>query len=290
LSLSLYLRALLAAILMVATFGCQTAKPAAPSPAPASPPPAAAAPPINPAVVQVYMLQLAVPFGTVSKNDEFWKLVDENVVDEPTAVMLSKNGLRVGRAQVADWPRFKDILDRDAAYSRTSRITGVSGIGVSPLDMTGQLDRQRIFALLPDGWAGRTFGVSKDLFYFSFAWVPQQPDVLRVNVCPVVMSLRQRMDYTLTDDPVAEPAVDPARYYDLGLRADIPPNQFLIIGPSPTVAEPDTIGSNFLVQNRPSDRLEQLIIVVGKMVDLTKTRQAGYPVAQGSPTESTTDR
>jgi hypothetical protein len=281
-------RMLLAAVFMAAAFGCQTAKPPAQPPAPVAS--AAPTPHINPAVVQVYLLQLAVPFGTVSKNDKFWKLVNEDVVDPSTAAMLSKNGLRVGRAQVADWSRFRDILDRDAAYSRTCSITGVSGIGVSPLDMTGRLDRQRIFALLADGWAGRSYGLSQNLFDFSFAWVPQQPYVLRVSVCPVVMTLRQRMDYTLTDDPVAEPAEIPERYYDLGLRAEIPPNQFLVIGPSPTVAEPDTIGSNFLMQNRPSDRLEQLIIVVGKMVDLTKTRQSGYPVAQGSPTESTVNR
>src|SRR5690348_9537112 len=44
--------------------------------------------------LKVYMdvYQLSVPLGSVSRNEDFWKRLDENVIDVGTRDLLLKNG------------------------------------------------------------------------------------------------------------------------------------------------------------------------------------------------------
>src|SRR4051812_45992675 len=46
--------------------------------------------------LDVYVLSL--PLGTVSRNEEFWKRVNEQALDVATYDLLFKNGVRVGEA------------------------------------------------------------------------------------------------------------------------------------------------------------------------------------------------
>src|SRR5580658_5645411 len=90
----------------------QPAAPTAPPPQPPVPaqqvisgdaaPPAVTEP--NPVltssgVISVTMYELQTPFGANSRDDSFWKLVEEDVVDVPTNVNLNRNGLRAGRGR-----------------------------------------------------------------------------------------------------------------------------------------------------------------------------------------------
>src|SRR5277367_3566362 len=60
-------------------------------------------PPANvqhgPYVVQLDIYQLEVPFGALSRDDEFWKRVDETQINPADYDVLVKNGVRVGIAQ-----------------------------------------------------------------------------------------------------------------------------------------------------------------------------------------------
>src|SRR6266542_3692986 len=46
--------------------------------------------------VQVDVYQLTVPYSTISRNEKFWKRIDETCVDVATSDVLFKNGIRVG--------------------------------------------------------------------------------------------------------------------------------------------------------------------------------------------------
>jgi hypothetical protein len=233
-------------------------------------------------VISVNVYQFAVPFGSVSRSKDFWKLVSEDALDVPTDNALNRSGLRVGRANLSDWPRFREFLDRDTSYSRTSRFIALPGVGMCSLEMTPDIKSQTMFFYDQYGLRGRSFDESQNIFNFGFQWVPHQLDTIRVSVCPVVMALRQRMDYLMSNNPTPTDAIDPETMYDLSLRADIPPNQFLVIGPSLAASDPDTLGYHFLTVEHPSDRLEQIVIVVGKQVDMNKTNRVFYPVQAGT--------
>ncbi len=68
-------------------------------------------------VIRVTMYQLQMPYGANSRDDSFWKLVDEDVVDVATNINMHNNGLRVGPARMADWP---DFLSFSSANPRSS--------------------------------------------------------------------------------------------------------------------------------------------------------------------------
>src|SRR6185312_8736345 len=61
-------------------------------------------------VVLLDVYDLAVPAGAISRNDEFWKRVDEDQVDLGAHDLLLKNGIRFGIGHDADWAYFKGLL------------------------------------------------------------------------------------------------------------------------------------------------------------------------------------
>jgi len=77
--------------------------------------------------VNLSIYHLRVPLGTVSGSEEFWKRVDEHAVDVSTYDVLFKNGIRVGRAPLADLDAFMKILDRNPVQdiAATRAIRGV---------------------------------------------------------------------------------------------------------------------------------------------------------------------
>src|SRR5439155_23998356 len=54
--------------------------------------------PTVPMVFQLVCYQITVPVGTVSKNEEFWKRIDETVMDPARYDVLRRNGMRLGVA------------------------------------------------------------------------------------------------------------------------------------------------------------------------------------------------
>jgi len=52
--------------------------------------------------LHAYMLRIAVPYGTLSGNEEFWKRIDEHSLDPGTYDLLYRSGVRVGQAPWAE--------------------------------------------------------------------------------------------------------------------------------------------------------------------------------------------
>jgi len=66
----------------------------------------------RPAAVQAMdVYEVTVPFGAVSRSQEFWKRVNETSVDVATYDLLQKNGFRVGVAPAAEWSYFRAITN-----------------------------------------------------------------------------------------------------------------------------------------------------------------------------------
>src|ERR1044072_8784778 len=72
--------------------------------------------------VQIDAYQLSVPFGVISRNEKFWKRIDEDCVDRITYDVLYKNGVRVGQAPIGEWEYFKKIIAQNPATSQLSTI------------------------------------------------------------------------------------------------------------------------------------------------------------------------
>lgn len=241
-------------------------------------------------VVQLEVFQIEVPFGAVSRSEEFWKHVDEQTVDVGTYDLLRKNGWRVGVGPTTEWAYFRDIIDAyPASTSRASLSTGpAGGTGTTELPLKDKkgIPYQNIWYFDDaNSLRGLTFERCDNVINVAVQHVPRKPGEARVTVCPVVRSLRYRFEVTRKNDERIIEYVQPEHLYDLNLQTDIPVGHFLVIAPAPEVKWRTSLGATFLVNDGAAERIETLLLMVPRAIDLAETitrPAAAAPAAPGS--------
>jgi hypothetical protein len=220
---------------------------------PAPPPPA----PIPP-VIDLAFFQFVVPQGTVSHNDQFWQNVLP-AVDDDTAALLDRNGLRVGEASVQDWKGFAKILNKAGALT-----TGGHFLSIKPADqevvMTPEIDDQTLFYFDRHGLAGDFYDHSQNIFSFTYGPAPQQSGVVRLDLTPLIRSVRKHYEFTELNHEQDIEIVNSQHLFDLGLSVDIPQGRFLLIAPSAQSARTTSIGHQFMTQDAHAGRREKLLM------------------------------
>jgi hypothetical protein len=267
-----FVATLLAAACGLAATGCdetQKAADAAANPAPINPaqffPSAeqtlqADATPAVQYLVQVLAYKITLPAGAVSRNDEFWKHVQETAVDVPTYELLYKNGVRVGVAPSSEWPYLKGVLDQNPAVSQTSTYTGREAKDLDT-EIKLRVAYQNLFYYDPGGeLVGRTHERCDNLLRLSFQPAPRKPGTVRLTLCPVIRSLRQRIVAVGDINTRQIEEFYPEQLYDLNLTVDVPLDDILVVGPSPEAKWPTSLGSNFLVNDASAQQTETLLI------------------------------
>ncbi len=222
-------------------------------------------------VQQVDVYQIAVPFGAVSRSEEFWKRIDEQTVDIATYDLLLKNGMRVGLGSTAEWSYFKGIIDQYPAKARQCAATGGDS-GAVELLMKAGINFQNIFYLNDQNVLyGRTFDQCENAIGVSFQLAPRKPGTVRISVCPLVRSKRKRFEVSVRNVEREIKYVAPENLYDLNLITDVPLDGFLVIAPSEHAKLPSSLGSTFLVGGTISERFEQVLLLVPRVANVTET-------------------
>jgi hypothetical protein len=212
-------------------------------------------------IIRIYMYRLSVRYGQLNRNTAFWKLIDEDAVDVPTHAMLLDNGLRVGRAPVARWDSFQNIIGPQLHDCTITTFMALSGVGSVSLDMSPIVDEETLFVLDEHGATGRTYLRCKNQFKFSFMWAPRmEPGTVRVTMCPQVWMEKRKSELEASADPVEAALTKQENIYDLRLCADVLPGDFLILGLSPSADDPNRIGNKFLTRGGEMERLEDFLI------------------------------
>jgi hypothetical protein len=230
--------------------------------------------PLPPQVILVYLYQFKTPYGFISKNDKFWKYVDEDAVDVPTYDLLYRNGLRIGRVAGINRNKLMGILDQETSVVQFGWFSAVSGKDGLPVDMTPQFRDQLLFVLDNHGVTGRWYDLSRDRFSFAFQWERHRQGVVRVTICPVVTTRRQRFNYAAADDPEAQSLIQDENLYNLLMRADLANNEMLVLAASPEADDPYRVGARFMIRDGPTDRLEQILILSRTRLVLQNARLA----------------
>jgi hypothetical protein len=226
----------------------------------------------RPAVVQALdVYEVTVPFGAVSRSQEFWKRVNETSVDVATYDLLQKNGFRVGVAPTSEWSYFRAIIEQ---YPATTKHTAIAGgaEGSLELPMKQNVEYQNLAYLTDDNTLlVRTYERCEDLLAVSFQPAPRRPGQVRMTLCPVVRSNRRKFEVSVTNEEREYDYVKPERLYDLNLCADIPLDGFLVVAPSTLARFSGNLGSTFLVEDRPTEQVEHVLLMVPRG---TKTQPA----------------
>jgi len=223
-----------------------------------------APPSFDPLAINAKMYQLQMPFGANSRDDSFWKLIDEDVVDIPTSHNLNRNGFRVGRARIADWPAFLKVLTNESAVKRSeTAMMAQPSIDDGTVKMSDVLPEELLFIYGEHGWTMRSFSDCRNMLSLAFEWAPRKPRTIRMTFCPMVQAMQTRMDYSLSDNPPPAQVLHRENFYDLHLTADIAPGEFLVVGTSAATEDTNRIASHFLTSDGPNQRFEQVLIFVG---------------------------
>jgi hypothetical protein len=217
---------------------------------------------MGPQGMRVEIYQLLVPFGTISKNAEFWKHIDENAVDVSTYELLLKNGVRVGQAPVAEWQYFRDIMSQYPAITQQASLVAAEAKPVE-LPVRKQIVNQDLFYFdAKNRMQGQSFDACENIINLSFQQTPRRTDAMRVTLCPVVRAQQKRLEWSPLNNELEITYTAPQRLYDLNLRTDVPVDSFLIVAPSSEATWPTSIGNNFLVTPGDADRMETVLLVI----------------------------
>jgi hypothetical protein len=222
-----------------------------------------------PTAVQVTIYQLSVPYGTVSRNEKFWKRIDETVVDVTTNETLFKNGIRVGEAPTSEWDYFKNIMEENPATTRIDSLVSMDGKTVE-LAMRKEVQRQDIFYFDNENTLhGRSFDGCENLMTLVLQPAPRKRDTVRLTMCPVVRSMRKRLEYSSRNKEQGEiQYAAPEHLYDLNLRVDVPIDTFFVVAPSGEATWPTSVGNSFFVNAGPAERMETVLLLVPQIVKM----------------------
>lgn len=211
-------------------------------------------------LIQLTSFKITVPAGAVSRSEEFWKHIDEHAVDVPTYEQLYKNGVRVGVAASSEWDYLKDILKQNPAITQPSAYAGREAKDIE-MDLKMAVPFQNLFYYDTRGdLVGRTFERCDNVMRVAFQPAPRKPGSVRLAMCPVVRSLRERLVAIGDVNTRTIQFVHPEQFFELNLTADIPLDGFLVVAPSEESKWPTSLGNNFLVNDGPAEQTETLLI------------------------------
>jgi hypothetical protein len=232
---------------------------------------------VLPVVISLDVYHLSVPWGGVSRNEEFWKRVDEDRVDIGTHDLLLKNGIRIGVGHDADWPYFKGLLGKYPSARSLRDRTQAGKEGYIELLMKSNVSEQVILGLDDhnEQW-GRRFEKCDDLLGISYVASTHNPGDVTVKVCPIVRGLRRYFRVTIFNEESQIELTQPEHLYDMRLESVIPLNDFLVIAPSKEALMSTSMGNTFLMTEGTTTPVEHILVIVPRAFRTDDPPAAGH--------------
>lgn len=213
---------------------------------------------------------LSVPYGTVSRNELFWRRVNEQAVDVVTYDLLIKNGVRVGEAPITEYERFRETIAEQPASYRVSGLVTPQAKDVD-LEIRKEVPSQLIWHI--NGVSeliGTSFDRCENYLTLSYQPAPRKRGTIRIVLCPVVKEHRKRLEWLAGNKEQEVAFTQPRRYYDVNLKADVAVGSFLIVAPSAEATWPGSIGNRFFVQDGAAEQMETVLLLVPRQVNVTE--------------------
>lgn len=219
---------------------------------------------LMPVVIAMDVYHLTVPAGAISRNEEFWKRVDEDRIDIGIHDLLLKNGIRIGVGRDSDWSYFKGLLGKYPSARSARGRTEAGKEGYVELAMKTAVPEQVIFGLddRDQDW-GRRFEKCDDLLGISFIASTHNPGEATVKVCPIVRGIRRYYRVSVFNEETQFELTQPEHLYDMRIEARLPLNDFLIVAPSDEAARMSaSMGHTFFITEGHAEPIEHCLVIV----------------------------
>jgi hypothetical protein len=225
-------------------------------------------------LLDVYTMKM--PLGGISKNDDFWNLIDQQHVDQANHELLLRNGIRYGIGDSHDWEKkLKPIFDQAGAISQKGSVD-IRRAAVTELPMRTGVEQQDLFFINEKGTLyGRTYQHCDNLFVFGFSPAPDNPWNTRLSMSAIVRDLRYEFVVTERNQTTEVERKRPDYLYDLKLSTLVPQDHFLVVAPSANEDLPCNLGSTFLTQPAGAQPMETVLLLVPRTGQLREQLSAG---------------
>ncbi len=211
-------------------------------------------------VYQIQMYRVTAPRGTLTRNENLWRAMDEEVLSLSTRDLLDKNGILAGVAPLSELDGLMDVLE-------SPEITQSSLIGTRAvrfeIEMRRGVRQQTLMWFDQTGaLRGRDYDQSTNLLAVSFRQTIRRPDHVSITLAPLVRSERRQLQIGPQGGEREIQFTQPESIYDLGASVDLPLDHFLLIAPSQQANLDSSVGRHFFTQDEPEQRLEIALLIV----------------------------
>lgn len=211
---------------------------------------------------QLEMYELAVPAGTISTNEDFWKPFDETFLGIWKHDVLYKNGLRVGRAPLTELSQL--VAQLADAETQESSLIGMRGRDFE-MAMKSNVDRQTIFFFDADGrMSGKDYAPADNIFAISFRQTPRTSDHVRLAIAPAVRELAERIVRGTAEE--GPKFLRPQTIYELGIELDLGADECLVISAADLAKQVKvSVGRSFMTEERPAQMVEKALVIIPRL-------------------------
>ena len=219
-------------------------------------------------VVTFDLLRIEVAAGAISTSQTLWNHLDEEAVGSERALLLRRNGFRVGLGQPGAWPAVEAILG--ASQPVLSRRKVLSLRGPQPVSIEdGQAPRdQTVFYYRGDGTlVGQSLADSRNLLRVDHQVEPASPEAVVLQVTPIVYQTDLGLQWLRTAAGLEKvPAYDGLAIEDLSFRVRLPAGCFLLIASGPEAVRPGLIGREVMSAAGREGRYEFIYVIWARVI------------------------
>lgn len=218
--------------------------------------------------VVVDIVLITAPAGTISVNEAFWGKT-QPIDDARQAATLAANGIRARTIKADQWGDAREQLGRGEGI--TSQPVQLSG-GSNGTLTAAKFPHRTIFHFDAAGqMQGRTYDECEMIWGVHYAPETSGKPSVRMDVVPVVRSLRRQMRLSRTGQELGIDYIQPEVAYDLGIHTVLSIGSAIAIGPTAEGVNSETsIARAYLAEDTPGVLTERLIMMYPRLFRLDR--------------------
>ncbi len=222
------------------------------------------------------MVRIELPYDDVRDARKIWNHVDELRVEPDLAVLLAKNGLRVGVGSPQSWPAIRALLATARVRPEEQRMVAQAGAPVS-IQLFTAGENEPIFIYGRDNrLTGRTVSGGDKLLILDYDVRPEADRTVDLRLTFEVRRDMGVMTWERIDGAIREvPALERYTFDELRPTVSLASGEFLVVGLGETGANPYLMGNRFLSGGRAGERFETLLFLSPGTIQMTATGGAG---------------
>ncbi len=208
------------------------------------------------------VMRAELPLAGVRDSRKIWNHIDQVRVTPEQAVLLARNGLRIGATSPDSWSAIQTILD--AAGGKISSETVFPQRGAAlPIALGRIEDDESIFHYGGDGrLVGKTFPAGDRILVVDYAVRPELDGCVDIGVSFEITHETGQTVWENHDGVLQQsPAMERHRFDALTSMLTLHPGEFIVIGQSDDIKNDYVVGSRYLSFRRSGERMETVLFI-----------------------------